>query len=152
MTAEPGEFAAGSTVSCTSQHNFTSCKEMNDMLNQYVRQAEREQIWMTIDSSGFYKKHLDEYFCKLLEQAIIQAFNSCRKAAPPHDRHIKIRSMEQQHKIFVKIIYSCEEEERDDVLKCFARIGNRLEREEGYFKVQDEDTEQVMMIAIPIAG
>lgn len=138
MTAEPGEFA--------------SCKEMNDMLNHFLQQAEQEKIWMTIDSSGFYRKQLDESFCKLLEQAIIQAFNSCRKAAPPHDRHIKIRSMEQQHKIFVKIIYSCEDEERDDVLRCCARIGNKLEREEGYFKVQDGETEQVMMIAVPFAG
>lgn len=148
MASGSGEYAAA----CTSQREFTSCKEMNDMLNQYVRQAEKEKIWMSIDSSGFCKRHLDTFFCKLLELAIIQAFDSCRKAAPPHDRHIKIRSMEQHHKIFVKIIYSCEEEERDRVGKCFARIGNRLEREEGYFKVQDEDTEQVMMIAVPIAG
>lgn len=152
MAAIPEAFAADSTKVCTLQHDYTSCKVMNDMLNQYVRQAEEERIWMSIDSSGFYKCQLKESFCKIMELAIIQAFNSCRKAVPSRDRHIKISSMEQHHKIFVKIRYSCEEEERDEVLKCSSKISNHLKREEGYFKVQDEETEQIIMIALPRVG
>lgn len=73
MAAIPKEFAADSTKVCTLQHDYTSCKVMNDMLNQYVRQAEDERIWMSIDSSGFYITEIYEkrgkHYVKKIERS-----------------------------------------------------------------------------------
>ncbi|MCI6858836.1 MAG: hypothetical protein MR867_06050 [Eubacterium sp.] len=148
MTARPVEPASGSTPVRT----FTSCRVMNDMLNDCVRQAEDEKIRLMIDSTGFYKGQYETWFCKLLKMTIARAFHICKTAAPPRNRYIKIRSMEEQNRIFVKIICSCEGNLKEKDFRYSSLMREILDREEGYFKMQDEEMEQIVMISVPLSG
>lgn len=149
MSARPQKFAKSGGVSSVMQRYYTAYEEVNVLLNAYAQQAKDEKIQMSIDGGGFRENVLNERFCDLLGCAITQAFVNCRKMNPPQKRYIKITSMDGQHKVFVKISYPCEEEECEDADCLSPAISSMLKRAEGYFKIQNIEMEQVIMIAVP---
>lgn len=149
MSVRTEKLSENDKVSSVMQRYYTSYKEVNMLLNAYAQQAENESIQMSIDGGGFRENVLNENFCELLGFAITQAFEKCRKMNPPQKRYIKIASMNGQHKVFVKISCPCEEGEWEEQ-KCLSpSISSMLKRAEGYFKIQNINMEQVIMIAVP---
>lgn len=131
-------------------HYYTAEESINQLLNDYVRRAKRYQVWVSIDGAGFRVNVLGREFCRLLDLAFSQALETCVATTPPQKRYLKIRSMDAQNKVFVKILYSCEEPVMAGYDKRYHSMQDIVERVDGYMRSEFTEDENVLKIAVPM--
>lgn len=131
------------------QSYYTANEKINIMLNAYTEMAKTNQVWVSVDGAGFSQKELGDEFCSLLGDALSQAIDMCVQTTPPRRRFLKIRSMDAQKKLFVKILYSCEEPVSTEYDQRYARLQQIVEAVDGYMRLQFTENENILKIAIP---
>lgn len=129
---------------------YTDDESVNELLNRYVRKAKMQQVWISIDGTGFRMNALGNQFCRLLDIAFSQALETCVATTPPKKRYLKIRSMDAQNKVFIKILYSCEEPVMAGFDKRYHSMQDIVEAVDGYMRSQFTEDENVLKIAIPM--
>lgn len=129
---------------------YTAEESVNKLLNDYAERAGMQQVWISIDGAGFRKNMLGREFCRLLELAFSQALETCVATTPPKKRYLKIRSMDAQNKVFVKILYSCEAPVMAGFDKRYHSMQDIVERVDGYMRIQFTEDENILKIAIPM--
>lgn len=129
---------------------YTALDSVNNLLNKYVEKAQKQHVWISIDGAGFRDNVLGREFCRLLDIAFSQALETCIATTPPKKRYLKIRSMDAQNKVFIKILYSCEEPVMTGYDKRYHSMQDIVEAVDGYMRSQFTEDENVLKIAIPM--
>lgn len=129
---------------------YTAEESVNTLLNHYARRAKMHQVWVSIDGAGFRENVLRGEFCRLLDLAFSQALETCVATTPPQKRYLKIRSMDAHNKVFIKILYSCEEPVMAGFDKRYHSMQDIVERVDGYMRSEFTEDENVLKIAVPM--
>lgn len=149
MTAQQGK-AKTEERNNVIMHFYTTEESMNKLLNEYVQRAHEEQIWVSVDGAGLRNNALGSSFCELLGFALSRALETCVVTTPPKKRYLKVRSMNAQNKVFVKILYSCEEPIMAGFDRKYHRMQEMIEHTGGYMRLRFDEDENVLEIAVPI--
>lgn len=131
-------------------HFYTTEESVNELLNEYVQRAYEDQVWMSVDGAGLQKNALGNSFCELLGFALSRALETCVVTTPPKKRYLKVRSMNVQNKVFIKILYSCEEPAMAGFDRRYHRMKEMIEHTGGYMRLRFDEEENVLEIAVPI--
>ena len=132
-----------------SRYHYTSNAEMNEILTEFVQEAEKENIWVSMEASDLKENRIGHLLCELVGTALDTARRNCIETTPPRGRFIKFHSREMQQQLLIKIEFSCEDREIRKFDKNIVRIREIIEATGGYLKIQLEDETGSIRIAIP---
>lgn len=126
--------------------------KINKLLNDFAEQAKTDGIWFSKEAEALSDSNLSIMIVDTIRIALQHARGSCIETTAPRNRFIKIRGRSIQNKLFIKILYSCEERKicyfAGDILK----VKERVEDADGYMKQQLEKDVGVIKIAVPIGN
>ena len=128
-------------------HHYSSYVPVNLLLNAYSQKAHDQNVWLTIDGGGFNENQLGDQFERCLEKVLDCAMDSCINSTPKTKRYMKVRSIEKQNRIFIKIVSSYDKEVCCDEIKKLRKF---FENKGVYFNYKIENNENLMMMAIPV--
>ena len=123
--------------------------EIDLLLRRFVEKAGEDQIWVSKSVKDLYDPTKGNQLCKILEMALEIARKNCIASNLPRERTIQIHSRNIQHRIFVKIQYSCHDHFLEDMDPKIARLQKLVESAEGYFNMQLENDNVDIKIAFP---
>lgn len=131
-------------------HSFyTSDSDMNELLNRFVKEAEREDIWVSVEAGDLKKNRLGQRLCELVSMALDAAKRNCIETTPPRGRFIRIRCRDMQQQMLIRIQFSCEDHMIREFDKNIVKMREWIESENGYLKIQLIDDTGNIKIAIP---
>ena len=128
---------------------YTSYSEMNELLNQFVKEAEDSGIWVSVEAVDLRENRMGQSLCELVRMALDTAKENCIETTPPRGRYIKIRSREMQQQMLIRIEFSCEDRMIREFDKSIVRMRELIETAGGYLKIQLVDDTGNIKIAIP---
>ena len=128
---------------------YTSYSEMNELLNQFVKEAEDSGIWVSVEAVDLRENRMGQSLCELVRMALDTAKENCIETTPPRGRYIKIRSREMQQQMLIRIEFSCEDRMIREFDKSIVRMRELIETAGGYLKIQLIDDTGNIKIAIP---
>lgn len=129
--------------------HYTRNEELNELLNYFVDQGRAENIWFSIEAEDLFGSSRQSLIKDTIYMTLTQATRCCIKTTTPRNRYIKLRCRAVQNKIFIKILYSCEERQILYVDNLFLAQKEAVERVGGYMKQELENDVGVIKIAIP---
>ena len=136
----------------TNRCFYTSYADMNEVLNRFAREAEEENIWISIEACDLKENRLGHRLCELVSMALDTAKQNCIETTPPRGRYIRIQSREMQQQMLIRIQFSCEDRMIREFDKSIVRMREFIESENGYMKIQLIDDTGNIKIAIPDDG
>lgn len=128
---------------------YTSYSEMNEVLNRFVRDAEDNGIWVSVEAADLKENRMGQSLCELVRMALDTAKENCIETTPPRGRYIKIRSREMQQQMLIRIEFACEDRMIREFDKSIVRMRELIEAAGGYLKIQLIDDTGNIKIAIP---
>ncbi len=128
---------------------YTSYSEMNEVLNRFVRDAEDNGIWVSVEAADLKENRMGQSLCELVRMALDTAKENCIETTPPRGRYIKIRSREMQQQMLIRIEFACEDRMIREFDKSIVRMRELIETAGGYLKIQLIDDTGNIKIAIP---
>ena len=123
--------------------------ELLNKLEKFKQKANDDDVWVSIDADELLQNNRSSRLHDIIELALETARNGCIESSDPKERYIKIRSRNTQNQIFVKILYSCENQKRQYLDVKLRNIGSEIEKMNGYLRHQLNRSEGVIKIAIP---
>ena len=131
---------------------FTSYKTANEILNGYRLKLRKQGITFLVEGGGIQKTVLsDEKFARLLKHALDMAYEEAANENTCRIRSIRIKSMQVQRKVFLKVEYSSEHDQ-DANNRHFQSMEEILLKKAGFVKIENGEETNVLMIAIPVKG
>lgn len=150
MVARQAQSTTGDHVKMPfEEKRYTTYKEFNDILNRFVNEAMLDGIWVSVAAEDITEVRLGRTFCKVMGMALETARVNCIETTSPKIRFIKIQTRAVQNKIFVKILYSCENQELREFDKSIVKMKDIIEAIGGYISLRLNKDVGVIKIAIP---
>ena len=132
-----------------SQSYYSSDVQMNDILSEFVQNAQEDEIWVSIEASDLKMKRTNKDLYELISISLDTARENCIESTPPRGRYIKLRTREIQQQLLIQIQFSCEDRMIRKFDKRIVRMRDIVEASDGYLKIQLIDEAGSIRIAIP---
>ena len=128
---------------------YTSYSEMNEILNRFVKEAEKSNIWVSVETADLKENRMGQGLCELVRMALDTARKNCIETTPPRGRYIRIRSREMQQQMLIRIEFACEDRMIREFDKDIVKMRELTESAGGYLKIRLIDDTGNIRIAIP---
>ena len=134
----------------TSNVLCTSYQQADVILADYRRRMEKLGTAFECECSEIEKTILsDRQFDQVLRNAFEMALEEVKERTPGRERYVCLKGMVMHRKLFLKLIYTSEDEQ-DIKNPHYQAIDEVLLKKGGYAKLENGDDINTIMIAVPM--